>query len=158
MFTFVHHVSAETTLNQMPMKTKHTKKILLIAALMQLLVCLPSCGNKKTDSDKRDGFEDGKYCAEVTYYYNRTQKTSKYTLAVEVAENELIAIYWPNGGWLDDSHFTPPDISDGDASLTSNQWVDYHVRIIGEEGDCTLDQNASTEEEILGLSEEGQSD
>ncbi len=26
MFTFVHHVSAETTLNQMPMKTKHTKK------------------------------------------------------------------------------------------------------------------------------------
>ncbi len=158
MFTFVHHVSAETTLNQMPMKTKHTKKILLIAALMQLLVCLPSCGNKKTDSDKRAGFEDGKYCAEVTYNYKRTHKTSKYMLDVEIADNELIAIYWPNGGWLDDSHFTPPNIRDGEASFTSDRGVDYNVRIMGEEGDCKLDQQASTEEEILGLSEKGQSE
>ncbi len=137
------------------MKSSFAQKFLIIAVLVQSLVFLPSCGSKKTDSESnnKDGFKDGKYCAEVTYYYNRTQKTAKYTLDVEIADNELIAIYWPNGGWLDDTHFTPPDISEGKASFTSDRGVDYNVRIIGREGDCELDQNASTEEEILGLTE-----
>jgi hypothetical protein len=44
-------------------------------------------------------------------------------------------IHFPNGGWLDDSHFDPPDISEGSASFTSDRGYEYDVQIL-REGDC----------------------
>lgn len=102
------------------------------------------------------GYRDGTYCAEVDYYYSETGTSSTYTLNVDVEDNELVVIHWPNGGWLDDSHFVPVDISGGEASFTSDRGVDYTVRIMGEEGDCIVDYSALSEDDFVAEGEEAQ--
>ncbi len=72
---------------------------------------------------------DGRYVAEVEYYNPRTGTRSTYTLWVEVEDGRLVTIYWPNGGWLDDDHFTPPEIVDGVAHFESDREVEYSVVI-----------------------------
>ena len=72
-----------------------------------------------------------------------------YTLEVEIEDHELTIIHWPNGGWLDDSHFYPPDISDGFAEFESDKGVEYSVEIIGEEGDCNLSNYAPSERNFV---------
>ena len=105
-------------------------------------------------SEEIQGYEDGEYCAEIDYYYSKTGTRSTYTLKVDIENNELTKIYWPNGGWLDSSHFYPPDISDGYASFESDQGVEYDVRIIGEDGECSYsdylfeNSNSDNEDEI----------
>src|SRR5690606_18736907 len=83
--------------------------------------------------------------AEVTYYNPNTGTRRTYTLNVEVEEKELTKIYWPNGGWLDDSHFNPPNIDDdGTCSFSSDKGYDYQVSITGRE--CSfISQNVITE-------------
>lgn len=101
-----------------------------------------------------DGYKDGDYCAEINYYYSQTGTSSKYTLKVEIESNELVKIYWPNGGWLDNSHFNPPDISDGYARFESDRRVEYTVKIIGEDGDCFYSSNAEDEDDLVKKAEE----
>ncbi|WP_229684252.1 hypothetical protein [Flavobacterium limi] len=105
-----------------------------------------------------DGYEDGTYCAEIEYYYSETGTNSTYTLEVEIENNELTVIHWPNGGWLDSSHFIPPDISDGEASFTSDEGVDYTVKIIGNEGDCVTDSYAKDEDDLIREKEDQQNE
>ena len=78
------------------------------------------------------GGYDGEYCAEVEYYNPNTGTQSTYTLNIYVEDDELIEIYWPNGGWLDQDHFWSTDISDGTCSFTSDNGYEYTVTIIGE--------------------------
>jgi hypothetical protein len=82
-----------------------------------------------------DGYKDGTYCAEVEYYNPSTGTRSIYDLDVEVESAELTTIYWPNKGWLDNSHFFPQDISNGDCSFTSDKGYRYTVTL-GEFGGC----------------------
>ncbi len=110
--------------------------------------------NSSNYYSEENGQEDGIYCAEIDYYYSVTGTSSTYTLEVEIENNELTIIHWPNGGWLDDSHFSPPDISDGEANFTSDRGVDYTVRIIGNEGDCSLDTHVTDEDELIEEKEE----
>src|SRR4051794_22101571 len=64
-------------------------------------------------------YEDGSYCATVEYYNPNSGTESTYTLTVEVEDNEVTQINFPNGGWLDDSHFTPEELDDdGSVSFT----------------------------------------
>jgi hypothetical protein len=104
--------------------------------------------------DEIDGYKDGDYCAEIDYYYNKTGTSSRYTLKVEIESNELVKIYWPNGGWLDNSHFNPPDISDGEARFESDQGVEYKVRIIGEDGECNYSLSADNEDNLIKQAED----
>lgn len=78
---------------------------------------------------------DGLYCAEVQYFNQRTGTTSSYTLTVEVKNNELIKINFPQG-WLDDEHYTSTFESDGHAEFTSDRGYEYEVQIIEEGDDC----------------------
>lgn len=59
-------------------------------------------------------YPDGTYCAEVEYYNPNTGARNTYDLDVEVEEGDLTVINWPNGGWLDDTHFSPENISAGE--------------------------------------------
>lgn len=79
---------------------------------------------------KVDISEDGKYCAEVEYYNPKTGKESTYTLQVQIEEEQLIKIYFNNGGWLDDSHFEPTYIIDGNGDFTSYEGKEYKVKIL----------------------------
>ena len=75
-------------------------------------------------------YSDGEYNAEINYYNPKTGSKSTYILKVEIEDNKLVKIYWSNGGWLDDSHFIPPDISSGVARFTSDREYRYNVKIL----------------------------
>lgn len=133
-----------------------------VAFIIILIILFGSCKNKssnaKIDStsskNKSNNYTNGDYCATVNYYYGVTGTNSTYTLKVEIEDNQLVKIYWPNGGWLDNSHFNPPDISDGQASFESDKGITYTVNIIGEDGDCTYSSSSEDEEELIKEKEE----
>ncbi len=141
-----------------------TRVVPLLTLFSILMGCGPSANSEieTTDEDEYStdegyyGYRDGTYCAEVDYYYSETGTSSTYTLNVDVEDNELVVIHWPNGGWLDDSHFVPVDISGGEATFTSDRGVDYTVRIMGEEGDCIVDYGALNEDDFVAEGEETQ--
>jgi hypothetical protein len=117
-----------------------TKQICFIVTLLNFLFvvgCGQNTGSPETSSErepKDESYEDGTYCADVTYYNPYTQKQNEYTLNVDVEDGKLTKVYWSNGGWLDDSHFTPPEVSQsGDCSFTSDKGYQYTVSINGSE-------------------------
>lgn len=74
------------------------------------------------------GIEDHE--AEVQYYNPNTGTRSTYTLTVEVENGEVVRIKWPNGGWLDGTHFTATELDEeGSASFTSDKGYEYTVTI-----------------------------
>lgn len=81
------------------------------------------------------GYKDGIYCAEVEYYNSSTGTRRTYDLDVEVEDGELTIIHWPNGGWLDDTHFYPEDITSGECEFTSDRGYHYTVTL-SEFGGC----------------------
>lgn len=82
-----------------------------------------------------DEYPDGTYCAEVEYFNPNTGTRNSYDLDVEVENGELTSIHWPNGGWLDESHFIPEDIIDGECEFTSDRGYQFTV-ILGVLGGC----------------------
>lgn len=75
-------------------------------------------------------FEDGKYISKVTYYNPKTSYSAKYRLYVEVEDCQVVKIYFPKGGHLDNDHITYADIDDdGDAKVYGENGVTYKVHI-----------------------------
>lgn len=81
-------------------------------------------------------YPDGAYCADVEYYNPITGTRSTYELDVEVEGGDLVKIDWPNGGWLDETHFTPESISSGEVSFTSDRGYQYTVTLGDFGGGC----------------------
>lgn len=143
------------------------KKLILLLLLITFTSCKYDNNSSSedetelttTDEDGNEVYPDGTYCAEVDYYNPNTGTNSTYTLNVEVENNELTVIHWPNGGWLDESHFTPEELdSSGSCSFTSDQGYEYKVQITGPE--CNFTDEAAKSytfnecSEILNLTEE----
>lgn len=76
------------------------------------------------------GLSDGIYLGQVYYHNPHTGHSNSIKLKVEVQDNKLVKIYWPNGGWLDDSHFSPPRIYNGRAAFYSDKGIEYKIKII----------------------------
>jgi hypothetical protein len=130
---------------------KSTTKLLLL-----ILISFAACKNKGTsgsstpapvmstesqssedENSTSSTYADGSYCATVEYYNPNTGTQSTYSLTVEVEDNSLIQINWPNGGWLDDSHFSPTELDEeGTTSFTSDEGYEYTVQL-DEEGPCS---------------------
>ncbi len=87
------------------------------------------------NESENDGYLDGTYCAEVEYYNPSTGTRNTYDLDVEVENGELIEIHWPNGGWLDETHFNSEDISSGECEFTSDRGYRFTVTL-GDFGGC----------------------
>jgi len=99
------------------------------------------------EEETTKGYEDGGYCATIEYYNSSTGKSSTYTLEVEVENGELVKINWPNEGWLDSTHFSPPAVdSDGSCSFSTYDGKDYKVQIDGKEG-CGVSYSSPEEDE-----------
>lgn len=89
------------------------------------------------DEDKKEniafgkcGFNDGNHNAIVDYYNPRTGYSKTYTLEVEVEGCKVVQINFPNGGWLDNSHITPEELSeDGNAEIEGEDGKTYTVHI-----------------------------
>lgn len=116
--------------------------------LFILLALFVSCKNDHTTSDgggySNNYYEDeegynGTYCAEVEYYNPSTGTRSTYELDVEVENGYLVQIDWPNGGWLDETHFSSEDISSGECSFTSDRGYHYTVTLGDKGGGCYID-------------------
>lgn len=91
--------------------------------------------NELSDYKSSDILSDGTYCAEVEYYNPATGTRNTYDLDVEVESGELTVIHWPNNGWLDSSHFSPEDITDGECEFKSDKGYRYTVTL-GDFGGC----------------------
>ena len=111
--------------------------IVLTFSFIFLIACKKSNKGSKTYSSERyyEEYDDGTYCAEIDYYNPNTGTQSTYTLPIEVEDEELVKINFSNGGWLDESHFIAPDISDGTASFEDDEGREFEVEILNE-GDC----------------------
>ena len=48
----------------------------------------------------------------------------------------MVQIDWPNGGWLDETHFISEDISSGECSFTSDRGYKYTVTLGEKGGGC----------------------
>jgi hypothetical protein len=109
------------------------KTIALILASLTITSCGYHASEDSEDFQINKAYsEDGTYCAEVTYRNPRTGRNSTYQLNVEIEDKMLIQILWPNGGWLDEDHFSGVFINeDGYAEFTSDKNVDYTIQIIG---------------------------
>jgi hypothetical protein len=94
-----------------------------------------------------DGYDDGTYCADVTYYNPNTGTRNTYTLEVEVESNELIKIYWNSGGWLDEDHFYAQELDEnGTCSFTSDKGYEYNVELTGK--DCGYTDETSFQNDV----------
>lgn len=109
-------------------------RLLLLCIFIFNNISCENIGTEKSSNNESNSYPEGSYCAGVTYYNPNTQKQSEYTLNVEVENGKLVKIFWSNGGWLDDTHFTPPDVSSsGDCSFTTDKGYQYNVSITGSE-------------------------
>lgn len=113
------------------------KNCIGLIAIILFSIGTEGCSHSSGYSSDGDVFDDfggydGEYCADVEYYNPNTGTQSTYRLNIYVEDDELIEIYWPSGGWLDQDHFWSTDISDGTCSFTSDQGYDYSVTIIGD--------------------------
>lgn len=85
---------------------------------------------------KRVSYNDGTYCAKVNYSNPNTGKQSNYRLTVHIEDNKVTRLDFPNGGWLDDSHFTPPEFNrKGIAIIKDDRDYQYIVKDL-KEGEC----------------------
>lgn len=132
----------------------------LYIVLLVAFIALQSC--KKADSnydsnetqsfaseaESTEAYPDGTYAADVEYYNPKTGTRNTYTLNVDVESNEVTVIHWPNGGWLDDSHFSPQELdSDGSCSFTSDVGYEYTIQITGAETSYTNQSRARSDSE-----------
>lgn len=123
------------------------KSLRIINFFLGSILVLFSCSEEESSNGRSvfsDKYEDGIYCADVSYYNPNTGNSNTYTLNVEIENNELIKIYWPNGGWLDDSHFIPEELDyNGFCSFSSDKGYEYTVQITGSE--CSFDDGDQVE-------------
>lgn len=124
-----------------------------IIYFLVIFIVFQSCstGNSGPDYEEdyvtEDGYEDGTYCADVSYYNPNTGTSNSYTLEVEVQSNQVTQINWGNGGWMDEDHFYAQDLDDnGYCSFSSDKGYDYTVQIIGQ--DCGGTDETSIESDM----------
>jgi len=125
------------------------KKLILFVFTIFLLGCdnfieAPSSQSKSIGSKsqiKKEGssedYPDNKYCANINYYNPNTGRHSTYRLTVDVADNKVIQLDFPNGGVLDEDHFNAPVLNEeGEASFTNDKGYEYEVLILGQTDNC----------------------
>lgn len=100
--------------------------------ILLVLILITSCKNSTNKSQK---LSDGIYCAEVGYHNPKTTTNRNYNLSVEIRDKSLVKIYFSNGGWLDDTHFSPPRLSNKKAFFTDDKGRIFNVEIL-EKGKC----------------------
>jgi hypothetical protein len=111
-----------------------------------------SVSNNEGSSEK---YPDGEYCADVQYRNPNKGTHSKYTLSVEIENNEVTQINFPNGGHMDQDHFNGANLDEaGKTSFTNDKGYNYEIQIIALGDDC-ISVNAKKAEQCSGKTEHG---
>lgn len=75
-------------------------------------------------------FEDGTYSATVDYNNSETGYSTTYSLEVEVQDCQIIQIYFPNGGYLDEDHISFAEIDEeGSAVVEGENGKSYEIQL-----------------------------
>lgn len=120
---------------------KHLR--LLNSTSISLLVCiLLSCVNSSKSQqynsiedeeyydNEGNSIEDGTYSADVDYYNQETGYSATYTLDVEVQDGCITTIYFPNDGYLDDSHIDATELDDeGNCVICDDEGREFSIHI-----------------------------
>ena len=96
-----------------------------------LLFCFTiiySCSSSSDFHNINDPIEDGKYCANIKVKTNKSTKI--YRLTITTKNNYLHKIDWPNGGWLDNTHYKLPEFYENEATFTDDRVRKFEVKII----------------------------
>jgi len=128
---------------------KNIKYLILLLCLFTLSSCEEEATKSVDEAEEStNGYTDGTYAADVTYYNPRTGTRKTYQLNVDVVNNEVTVIHFPNGGWLDDSHITPEQLdANGFCSFTSDKNNQYDIQITGGESSSTDENNMQSDVE-----------
>lgn len=110
--------------------------ILKVSLYILILFIISNCSNPNEDSNEEQKLEDGTYCSEIKVYNPSTGNKSIYSLNVEIESGQLVQIYWPNGGVLDDSHFEPADVIDNMVDFTSDRGYQYEIELNIDAAQC----------------------
>ena len=93
-------------------------------------------GSEYVDNDYNNGdetnssIEDGTYSATVDYYNPDTGYSNTYTLDVEVEDNLIVQIDFPNDGYLDDTHIEPQELDeDGHCSIEDDEGRTFDIQL-----------------------------
>jgi hypothetical protein len=140
------------------MKVNNTILKPLFLAILFFVFLFTSCnGSSSENSDEEypiegqtdEGFEDGTYCADVTYYNPNTGTSNDYTLEVEVQQNEVVQINFGNGGYLDNEHMTPEVLDEnGECTISSDRDYEYSIKLKDKDCGYTDDVNPETDEDL----------
>lgn len=86
--------------------------------------------NSDSNSDNNCEISDGEHSSTVDYTNPTTGYNATYDLEVDVEDCEVTVIYFPKGGWLDNSHITPERLDDnGDAEVEDDRGRTFNVHI-----------------------------
>ncbi len=125
------------------MKNKIIQKLKKINIIIFFLLLLISC---------KKGAPDGSYCAEVSFKHQETNEMTKYKLLVEVKDQQLQHISFPNGHY-DTSSIPVTLIPDnGKCTLVSSMGQMYQVDMKGNAEKCL---NASNLVQCRGRVKDG---
>jgi hypothetical protein len=87
--------------------------------------------SEATDEDENSlRVEDGAHSATVEYYNHSTGTRSTYSLDVDVEDNEIESISFPNGGHLDRHHFrSGGDLDEGKSTTIQSDEEDAEYTV-----------------------------
>jgi hypothetical protein len=86
--------------------------------------------NDASSRNNNCNFKNDTYSATVDYNNPETNFSNTYTLEVEVEDCQIIKIYFPKGGWLDEDHISAADIDDGgNATVEGEDGKTYEIHI-----------------------------
>ena len=86
--------------------------------------------NDESASNNNCNFKNDTYSATVDYNNPETNYSNTYTLEVDVEDCQVVKIYFPNEGWLDEDHISGADIDyDGNATVEGEDGKTYEVHI-----------------------------
>ncbi len=104
----------------------------MLVVLWAFSVTLTSCKRKP---------KDGHYCAKVAYQKEDSKKQGTFTIIVEIKDNHLTDISFPDGHY-DTSQIKPIEIpTDGNFTAVSNAGHIYKIQMQGPAEECMKASN-----------------
>jgi hypothetical protein len=101
-----------------------------ITATALYFITIISC-NEGVNKKSTNKFKDGIYCSKILYSNSKTGFSNNYNLNIEIKENKIIKIFFKNG-YIDESHFSAPDLSNERAVITTYEGKIFNIYGISE--------------------------
>lgn len=114
-------------------KSRLNRQFMKITVLLFCFTLIFGCSSTSDSHNLNDNVEDGTYCAKVRI--KTREKTKTYQLTITAKNNHLQEVNWPNGGWLDRSHYKLPEFYENETTFIDDRDRKFDVKII-HKGKC----------------------